>query len=240
MDEDLRTVTLDELQAWVGREHDFAGVDEVTRSDIRRKLEVFCCDCPLYYNDEVARAYGYRGLMAPVVIMLLWACRLIRAPGEPVFYGPHLRPKAGGIRTDLPNVYPRGVNTATEWEYFEPLYPGHRLSGNWKLIEIKRRRRPGWAKVCSSPSRPRSTSRPASLSRRIATPAFATRTRPSLTDAREARETGTRGDQRGNEPTMEPAHLAAAIAVLMFPSATWCRLIRCGLSYQAYRDERPA
>ena len=51
-----------------------------------------------------------------------------------------LRPKAGGIRTDLPNVYPRGVNTATEWEYFEPLYPGDRLSGNWKLIEIKPRK----------------------------------------------------------------------------------------------------
>jgi acyl dehydratase len=61
-------------------------------------------------------------------------------PGEPVFYGPSERPKAGGIRTDLPNVYPRGVNTATEWEYFAPLYPGDTLSGNWKLIEIKPRK----------------------------------------------------------------------------------------------------
>ncbi len=133
------TVTLDELQAWIGREHGFAGVDEVTRSDIRRKLEVYCCDCPLYYDDEVARAHGYRGLVAPVVMTPLWAMPAYWTPGEAVFYGPNLRPKPGGIRTDLPNVYPRGVNTATEWEYFEPLYPGDRLEGNWKLVEIKPR-----------------------------------------------------------------------------------------------------
>jgi acyl dehydratase len=69
----------------------------------------------------------------------LWAMPAYWIPGEPVFYGPGLREKAGGIRTDLPNVYPRGVNTATEWEYFEPLYPGDRLEGNWKLVEIKPR-----------------------------------------------------------------------------------------------------
>ena len=30
------SVSLDELQGWIGREHPFAGVDAVTRSDIRR------------------------------------------------------------------------------------------------------------------------------------------------------------------------------------------------------------
>lgn len=139
MDEDAKTVSLDELQAWIGREHGFAGVDEVTRSDIRRKLEVYCFDCPLHYDDEIARVHGYRGLVAPVVMTPLWGMPAYWSPGEAVFYGPNLRPKAGGIRTDLPNVYPRGVNTATEWEYFEPLYPGDRLSGDWKLVEIKPR-----------------------------------------------------------------------------------------------------
>ena len=140
MDDDVATVTLDELQVWIGREHGFAGVDEVTRSDIRRKLEVYCFDCPLHYDDAVARAHGYRGLVAPVVMTPLWGMPAYWTPGEPVFYGPNLRPKAGGIRADLPNVYPRGVNTATEWEYFAPLYPGDRLEGNWKLIEIKPRK----------------------------------------------------------------------------------------------------
>ena len=55
-----RALSVDELQAWIGREHKFAGVDEVSRNDIRRKLEVYCFDCPLHYDDNVARAHGYR------------------------------------------------------------------------------------------------------------------------------------------------------------------------------------
>jgi 3-methylfumaryl-CoA hydratase len=134
-----RAVSLDELQGWIGREHSFAGVDEVSRSDIRRKLEVYCCDCPLHYDDGVARAHGYRGLVAPVAMTPLWAMPAYWSPGEPVLFAPGLREKAGGIRIDLPPIYPRGVNTATEWEYFEPLYPGDALHGNWQLVEIKPR-----------------------------------------------------------------------------------------------------
>jgi len=132
-------VSLDELQGWIGREHPFAGADEVTLSDIRRKLEVYCFDCPLHYDDAVAKAHGYRGLVAPVTMTPLWGMPPYWRPGEAIFYAPGLREQPGGIRTDLPVVYPRGVNTATEWEYFEPLYPGDTLSGNWKLVEIKPR-----------------------------------------------------------------------------------------------------
>ncbi|HEY3917246.1 MAG TPA: MaoC family dehydratase N-terminal domain-containing protein [Stellaceae bacterium] len=139
MAEDVPTATLDELQTWIGREHGFAGADDVTRNDIRRKLEVYCFDCPLHYDDAVARAHGYRGLVAPVAITPLWAMPAYWTPGQTIFYGPGLREQPGGIRTDLPVVYPRGVNTATEWEYFEPLYPGDSLEGNWRLIEIKPR-----------------------------------------------------------------------------------------------------
>jgi len=139
MDEEAQTATLDALQAWIGREHGFAGADAVTRNDIRRKLEVYCFDCPLHYNGAAARAHGYRGLVAPVAMTPLWAMPAYWTPGEPIFYAPGLREKPGGIRTDLPIVYPRGVNTATEWEYFEPLYPGDALEGNWKLVEIKPR-----------------------------------------------------------------------------------------------------
>ena len=61
-------------------------------------------------------------------------------PGDPQLYAPGLRQKTGGIRTDeLPTVFSKGVNTATEWEYFEPLYPGDALEGNWRLVEIKPR-----------------------------------------------------------------------------------------------------
>ena len=111
----------------------------MSRNDIRRKLEVYCNDCPLHYGDAAAQAHGYRGLVAPVALTPLWAMPAYWTPGEPVFYAPDQRQKPGGIRTDLPVVYAKGVNTATEWEYFEPLYPGDHLAGNWKLVEIKPR-----------------------------------------------------------------------------------------------------
>jgi 3-methylfumaryl-CoA hydratase len=132
--------TLDDLQAWIGREHPFAGADEVSRNDIRRKLEAFCFDCPLHYDAAVAQAHGYRGLVAPVSLTPLWAMPAYWTPGQPQMFAPGLPQKTGGIRTDdIPAIYSKGVNSATDWEYFEPLYPGDMLEGNWRLAEIKPR-----------------------------------------------------------------------------------------------------
>lgn len=132
-------VSIDELEKWIGREHGFAGVDEVSQNDIRRKLEVYCFDCPLHYDDAVARAHGYRGVVAPVAMTALWAMPAYWNPGDPVAFVPGARENPGGIRTDLPALHPKGVNTGTEWDFFEPLYPGDRLEGTWRLVEIKPR-----------------------------------------------------------------------------------------------------
>ena len=134
-----KTATMADLEALRGKEHELAGIDEVTRSDIRRKLEVYCFDCPLYTDAKVARAHGYKDIVAPGVMTPLWAMPAYWEPGEPVFYAPGMRDKPGGIRIDLPPVYPKGVNSASEWEFFEPLHPGDRLHGNWKIIDIKQR-----------------------------------------------------------------------------------------------------
>jgi 3-methylfumaryl-CoA hydratase len=141
MSDAARTVTLEELQGWIGREHPFAGADAVSKNDIRRKLEVYCFDCPLHYDDRAAQAHGYRGLVAPVAMTPLWAMPPYWSPGDPVLYRPGVREQAGGIRTDfpVPANYTAGVNTATEWEYFDPIYPGDALHGNWRLVEIKPR-----------------------------------------------------------------------------------------------------
>lgn len=133
------TAAVEDLERFIGEEHAFSGADDVSRNDIRRKLEVYCADCPLHYDDAAARAHGYRELVAPVTLTPLWAMPAYWAPGEPQFYAPGLREKVGGIRTDLPNQFAKGVNTATEWEYFEPLYAGDALAGNWRLVEVKPR-----------------------------------------------------------------------------------------------------
>jgi acyl dehydratase len=133
------TATMADLEAMLGKEHALCGVDEVTRSDIRRKLEVYCFDCPLYYDAKVARAHGYRDIVAPGTMTALWAMPAYWEPGESTFYRPGLRDKPGGIRIDLPPIYPKGVNSASEWEFFEPLNPGDRLHGNWRITNIKPR-----------------------------------------------------------------------------------------------------
>ena len=132
-----QALTPEELQAWIGREHEFSGVDDVTRSDIRRKLEVYCADCPIHYDADVARAHGYRGIVAPVGLTALWAMPAYWTPGEPILFRPGVREQSGGIRTEIPITFQGGVNAAASWEYFEPLYIGDRLRGNWRLIEIK-------------------------------------------------------------------------------------------------------
>jgi acyl dehydratase len=136
---EAQTVSLDETERWIGREHGFAGVDEVSRNDIRRKLEVYCFHCPLHDDDEAARAHGYRGLVAPRTLTPLWAMPAYWTPGGPPAWGPGLAEKPGGVRIEVPNPFAKAVNAASEWEYFEPLYLGDRLCGSWKLIEVKPR-----------------------------------------------------------------------------------------------------
>ena len=115
-------------------------MDEVSRNDIRRKLEVYCFDCPLHYDDAVgARARLSRPRRAGHADAAVGDAGVLDARASRSSTRRGLREKTGGIRTDVPTAYPKGVNTATEWEYFEPLYPGDTLEGNWRLVEIKPR-----------------------------------------------------------------------------------------------------
>ncbi|HLY63930.1 MAG TPA: MaoC family dehydratase N-terminal domain-containing protein [Chloroflexota bacterium] len=130
---------LAETRAWLGRETSFEGADEVTLGDIRRKLEVYCCDCPLHYDEKAAQAHGYRTVVAPVTLTHLWAMEPYWSPGEPSAWAPGLREKNGTGRSDIPNPYTKGFNASSEREFFEPIYPGDRLHGSWKLTDIQQK-----------------------------------------------------------------------------------------------------
>jgi 3-methylfumaryl-CoA hydratase len=131
--------SLEETEKWLGREEHFEGVDEVTRSDIRRKLEVYCFDCPLHYDPLVANAHGFRDIIAPVAMIPLWALPPYWAPGEPSIFGPG-QPELGGRRQlEVPTPFKRGFNASAEVENLAPLYPGDRLHGATKLVEVKPR-----------------------------------------------------------------------------------------------------
>ncbi len=128
---------LAELEGWVGKGVEFEGVDEVTQSDIRRKLEVYCFDCPLHYDPRVAQAHGYRTVVAPLAMTSLWAVPPYWTPGEPPPWAPGLKERNGTRRMDAPEPFPRGFNAGHEWEPFEPLYPGDRLHGSTKVAKIE-------------------------------------------------------------------------------------------------------
>jgi acyl dehydratase len=133
-------MTLGELQSWIGREVVFDGVDGISVADIRRKLEVYCFDCPLHLDDEVARAHGYRGIVAPVTMTHFAAMPPYWSPGEPSPWRPGLREKEGGARFEITGPYPRGVNVASAWTYVTPTYPGDHLRAGWRLREVTPKR----------------------------------------------------------------------------------------------------
>jgi 3-methylfumaryl-CoA hydratase len=129
---------LAELEEWLGRETEHDGVDEVTLNDIRHKLEVYCFDCPLHWDAAVARAHGYRTVVAPIAMTGLWAVPPYWTPGEPPPFAPGLTERNGTHRRiETPVPFSRGFNASSEWEAFAPLYPGDRLHTSSKLIKIE-------------------------------------------------------------------------------------------------------
>ena len=129
---------LAELAKWLDRETEWDGVDEVTLNDIRHKLEVYCFDCPLHWVEAIAREHGYRAVVAPVSMTSLWAVPPYWTPGEPPPFAPGLRERNGTRqRLQLPQAFSRGFNAASEWEAFEPLYPGDKLHLTTKLAKIE-------------------------------------------------------------------------------------------------------
>ncbi|HZT05626.1 MAG TPA: MaoC family dehydratase N-terminal domain-containing protein [Chloroflexota bacterium] len=130
------SVTLADLEPWLGRESEFEGLEEVSRNDIRRKLEVYCFDCPLHYDDAVAQAHGYRMIVAPLAMTPLWALPPYWVPGEPPPFAPGRPERNGSRHSAVPSPFSKGFNAASEWESFEPLYPGDRLRVVTKLVKI--------------------------------------------------------------------------------------------------------
>src|SRR5207237_4493080 len=81
---DLRDGTWEDAESWVGRElAQYQGADDVTVGDIRRRLEVLAWDCPLHYDEAVARQYGYRTVVSPATMLMTWAMPAYWAPGDP-------------------------------------------------------------------------------------------------------------------------------------------------------------
>lgn len=138
---DLREGTWEDAERWVGRElAQYRGADDVTVGDIRRRLEVLAWDCPLHYDEAVARTYGYRTVVSPATMLMTWAMPAYWSPGDP---RPTLDDGAllpSYAFTKIPAPGDCMFATESETEYLEPVYPGDRISAASVLLGITRKR----------------------------------------------------------------------------------------------------
>lgn len=117
------------------------GADQVFRSDIRRRLEVFHFDCPLHYDPDMAQLAGYRDVIAPTTMPRSRAFLPLWHPGDPE---PHVGEPIKVAKSPIGDIPAPGTHrfaTEIRAEFAkQPIYPGDRLSSTKKLIKIEHKR----------------------------------------------------------------------------------------------------
>ncbi len=141
--------TWDDLIAAIGQ--DFSGgvertaIEPVEWSSIRRFCEPLEMDCPIHYDEEAAKAAGYRGVVAPISsISGTFSSQGVWKPGEPTrwpvknAHGTAVMPQGQNSEAALPKPDTIGsFATDIEIEYFEPVCIGDRLTSKGsKLVSV--------------------------------------------------------------------------------------------------------
>jgi hypothetical protein len=110
------------------------GADAVDTSALRRYLEPLEFDCPLHYDNKVARRHGYPGVIAPVSSYLTFTAPPIWRPGDRSVFTSDERdaqPEGVAVRRFLTGLEPphTGYFAADfEMEFLRPVVLGDRLS----------------------------------------------------------------------------------------------------------------
>lgn len=130
--------TWEEAEAMIGLPlMTLEGADVVSAADFRRKLEAIGFDCPLHYDEECARAHGYRTVVSPVSMSRVFALPPYWRPGEPRIETQPKIPAVAGA--SVPGVGDTLIATAIRMEYLELVYPGDRISGVAVLKSVQRK-----------------------------------------------------------------------------------------------------
>ncbi|HKV54872.1 MAG TPA: MaoC family dehydratase N-terminal domain-containing protein [Candidatus Binataceae bacterium] len=90
---------------------------EIERGAIRRFAEAVGDSSPLFSDEQAARKTRFGGIIAPPTF-----CRSLGAP-------------ALDIKLDMPQF--RGLDGGSDWEYFEPIRPGDRITVQTKLADLR-------------------------------------------------------------------------------------------------------
>jgi hypothetical protein len=119
----------------------FVGADVVSRADIRRRLQVLALDCPLHYSEEIAKAHGYETVVAPVSMYKSWSFPAYWEVGEPRpdSVEEYIMPRIPSV-ADVPGVGDYLVVSNVDVQFFTPIYPGDRISGESVLKSVTPKR----------------------------------------------------------------------------------------------------
>jgi 3-methylfumaryl-CoA hydratase len=138
---DVRIGTWEETEAAVGTVIAYLeGVDPVSESGIRRRLEVFGWDAPIHYSDAAARAAGYDGIVSPATMVITWVLPPYWSPGDPrpQLSDPYLLPRFALRQIPAPGDALFGTGCKTK--YLQPAYVGDRISGEVVFAGYTRKR----------------------------------------------------------------------------------------------------
>ncbi len=146
----IKEYTWDDLIAAIGQDFGAGGhigVDEIDKTQIRHFCEALELDCPLHYDEEVARKHGYTGIIAPASSLTApFSYSALWEPGEDTRF-PVAEPDYHSVQKTrhsgpTPSPLPMPKTTAffisgVEVEYFSDPVVGDQITtmGN-KLLSV--------------------------------------------------------------------------------------------------------
>ena len=130
-------ITWEETKKWIGVPlGKNESVDEVNKTWIRWWLECIEFDCPLHYDENVARQYGYDGIIAPSSMTISAALPPYWNFGDELTGIQDPPKKAPFEGSKLPSPGSRDFATDYEYEFFKALEPGDVVHSEAKVISI--------------------------------------------------------------------------------------------------------
>lgn len=117
----------DALKAWIGRQVIYESPEEIGLAGIRYFALATGDDNPLYHDAAYARESRHGGIIAPPTL-IVETNQFVRRPPGPDGYAGHA--------WELPlqdTVFMRGGN---DYELFQPVVPGDRITATWTILDI--------------------------------------------------------------------------------------------------------
>ena len=120
----------DAVRAQIGREVSYTAPEELGRAAIRYFAQAIGDDSPLRIDAEYARAAGYADVVAPPTLVCESNQYMAGSP-DPDGYIGH------SWDLDVPGT--RLLRGGNSYEFFAPVYPFHRITATWRIVDITER-----------------------------------------------------------------------------------------------------